>query len=159
MTISPTAVDQDTLRRVVRAVHDTAVPRAEAEYQLSTGGIEGVLAFLTAAVAEHVTSELVAATTTCPDLGEADVSYSAHGVTCRIAANPEEATTSDPYGVVTSCEVAGHPGVEVHAHSSTTVDGDVTVQVDAPEGVTIRVGINDATFVTTVGETHIYMDS
>lgn len=74
-------------------------------------------------------------------------------VSARITANIESATAADPIGVVTSVTVVGHPGVTVHAHSSTTVDGAVTVLVDAPEGTIIRCDVNDASVVeTTVGD-------
>lgn len=73
-----------------------------------------------------------------------------HGVTCRIDANYDAATAADPLGVVSSSTVAGHPGVTVHAHSSTTVDGAVTVLVDAPEGTIIRFDVNDASLAETV---------
>ncbi|PZT99633.1 MAG: hypothetical protein DI630_16450 [Gordonia sp. (in: high G+C Gram-positive bacteria)] len=74
----------------------------------------------------------------------------AHGVSCRINTNPDSATCHDPAGVVTTCEVAGHPGVTVHAWSSTTVDGAVTIAVDAPEGTIIRFDVNDADVAETV---------
>ena len=74
-------------------------------------------------------------------------------VSTRVTANSESATAADPLGVVSSSTVAGHPGVTVHAHSSTTVDGAVTVLVDAPEGTIIRFDVNDASIVeTTVGD-------
>ena len=46
--------------------------------------------------------------------------------------------------------MAGHPDVTVHVHSSTTVDGAVTVLVDAPDGTTIRFDVNDASIAQTV---------
>jgi len=76
-----------------------------------------------------------------------------HGVTARIDANYDAATAADPDGAFASVTVAGHPGVTVHVHSSTTVDGAVTVLVDAPEGTTIRFDVNDASIAeTTVGD-------
>lgn len=84
--------------------------------------------------------------------------FSAPGVSFRVTADLEAATAADPDGVVTSCEVAGHPGVTVHSHSSTTVDGAVTVLVDAPEGTTIRFDVNDASLVaTTVGDDTLHV--
>lgn len=77
----------------------------------------------------------------------------AHGVSCRIDANPDAATSDDPAGVVTTCEVAGHPDVTVHAWSSTTVDGAVTIAVDAPAGTVLRFDINDNDWAeVTVGQ-------
>lgn len=79
--------------------------------------------------------------------------FTARGVSARITANQDAATTADRDGVVASFTVAGHPGVTVHAHSSTTVDGTVTVLVDAPEGTTIRFDVNDASIAeTTIGD-------
>ncbi|MEW1938742.1 UNVERIFIED_ORG: hypothetical protein EDC92_1206 [Dietzia maris] len=71
-------------------------------------------------------------------------------VSTRVTADSEAATAADPLGVVSSSTVAGHPGVTVHAHSSTTVDGAVTVLVDAPEGTIIRFDVNDASLAETV---------
>lgn len=90
-------------------------------------------------------------TNTNPALTHAELT--SHGVTARIDANYDAATAADPNGVVTSVSVAGHPDVTVHVHSSTTVDGAVTVLVDAPEGTTIRFDVNDASIAeTTVGD-------
>ncbi|MFI8696028.1 hypothetical protein [Dietzia maris] len=66
------------------------------------------------------------------------------GMTARIEANYDAATAADSLGAVASVTVAGHPDVTVHVHSSTTVDGAVTVLVDAPEGTIIRFDVNDA---------------
>lgn len=71
-------------------------------------------------------------------------------VSTRVTANSDAATAADPLGVVTSSTIPGHPGVTVHAHSSTTVDGAVTVLVDAPEGTIIRFDVNDASLAETV---------
>lgn len=73
-----------------------------------------------------------------------------HGMTARIEANYDAATAADPLGAVASVTVAGHPDVTVHVHSSTTVDGAVTVLVDAPDGTIIRFDVNDASIAETV---------
>ena len=82
-----------------------------------------------------------------------------HGITARIDANYDAATAADPLGAFASVTVAGHPDVAVHVHSSTTVDGAVTVLGDAPEGTTIRFDVNDASVAeSVVGEASRLVD-
>lgn len=73
-----------------------------------------------------------------------------HGITARIDTNYDAATAADPLGAFASVTVAGHPDVTVHVHSSTTVDGAVTVLVDAPDGTIIRFDVNDASIAESV---------
>ena len=111
--------------------------------------LEQIAASLTAALDPNDTTTTTGRSSSAPSTS----TFTARGVSARINAARGSATAADPEGVVSSFTVPGHPGVTVHAHSSTTVDGAVTVLVDAPEGMTIRFDVNDASIAeTTVGD-------
>lgn len=135
----------DAITDRVADASNAHIDRKHVEDAMLYDGIDGVVALVRDRIADRINAALA-------DVTSAHT-VTAHGVSCRIVADPNAATRCDPAGVVTSCEVAGHPDVVVHSHSSTTVDGAVTIAVDAPDGTIIRLDINDADITqATVGQ-------
>ncbi|MFL0579650.1 hypothetical protein [Dietzia sp. 179-F 9C3 NHS] len=147
-----TADEHEIVTRVRAAIDAIDLPRWKLEESLATGGLDALRAHVWDAVVDTVMAELTAATST------ETATLTAHGLTCRISADPDAASPRDPAGTVTSCEVAGHPGVQVHTHASTSVPDAVTVLVDAPEGTTILLDVNDCRAARTlVGDNTVHV--